>query len=69
LTIETDNETQATSTITEDARGMELSSEQMMIRHPDLVKKFIANNPVLYKQLDDNSKTTAVSPNQGVDGS
>jgi hypothetical protein len=67
LTIETDNETQATSTITADTKGMEYSLEQIMISHPDLVKTFLAKNS-LSEQLDDNSKMTAVSPLEGVDG-
>jgi hypothetical protein len=55
LTIETDNETQATRTITADTKGMEYSLEQMMISHPDLVKQFLAKN-----SLSEHSCTTTL---------
>jgi hypothetical protein len=69
LTIDTAEETQTTSTLTADTKGMEHSLEQMMLNNPDLVQKFLAKNSIRDTQLDDNSKTTAVSPSAGVDGS
>jgi hypothetical protein len=66
LTIETDTTTPDTSTLTEDVA---VSLEQMMIRNPELVQKFLAKNFTPEKLLANSKNTTAISPNEGVDGS
>jgi hypothetical protein len=62
LTIHTDTETQATSTLSED---MVASLEQMMLRNPELVKQILGKNSTPDKLVDN---STAVSPFEGVDG-
>jgi hypothetical protein len=62
LTINTDIETQATSTLSEDVVA---SLEQMMLRNPELVKQILGKNSTPDKLVDNSA---AVSPFEGVDG-
>jgi hypothetical protein len=62
LTINTDIETQATSTLSEDVVA---SLEQMMFRNPELVKQILGKNSTPDKLVDNSA---AVSPFEGVDG-
>jgi hypothetical protein len=68
-----DNSTREPSTITDATEDVEKSLEALMISHPDLVRKLLnkAKLPsitIKNKLNDNNHKSTAVSPNQGVDG-
>ena len=74
ITIQADNATQATSTLTEDTTAVDIATslEQMMLKHPELAQSLWAKNSAFLSrapQLNDNSKSAAVSPNEGVDGS
>jgi hypothetical protein len=74
ITIQADNATQATSTLTEDTTAVDIATslEQMMMKHPELAQSLWAKNSAFLSrapQLNDNSKSAAVSPNEGVDGS
>jgi hypothetical protein len=74
LTVQTDSAAQATSTLTEDTTTVNIATslEQMTLKHPQLAQSlWTKNSAVLSRppQLHDNSKSTAVSPNEGVDGS
>jgi hypothetical protein len=67
-----DNSTREPSTITDATEDVEKSLEALMLSHPDLVRKLLnkskLSHTTIKNKLLDNQKSTAVSPNEGVDG-
>jgi hypothetical protein len=64
---ESDSFTREPSTITDATEDVEKSLEALMISHPELVRKLLTKTSK-NKLNDNNQKSTAVSPNEGVDG-
>jgi hypothetical protein len=74
LTVQTDSAVQATSTLTEDTSTVDIATslEQMTLKHPQLAQSLWTKNCAVLSQeprLHDDSKSTALSQNKGVDGS
>jgi hypothetical protein len=72
LTIDTDIATQATSNLTENTTPSDVANslEQLMLQHPALAQSLWAKNSAILagSQVNDFTKSTAISPNEGVDG-
>jgi hypothetical protein len=67
---ESDSFNREPSTITNATEEVERSLEALMISHPELVRKLLTKTKLASKNKlhDKNQKSTAVSPNEGVDG-